>query len=163
MIPTIKKHKLLKNEIKRHKLSENTQEKPKKYKLINPQIIQIISNSEYYTSSFDDPIKGGFRPDDLTYRMSEKQKEEWVDFIINDDPRILKIKHKRNFVVLVLRNTENKNKKSIRYMLFLDQKCFSLGGDSDAEDKTEKKKTRLHNVSNKPRIKRGSKKKGRRK
>lgn len=161
MIPTIKKHKLLKNEIKRHKLSENTQEKPKKYKLINPQIIQIISNSEYYTSSFDDPIKGGFRPDDLTYRLSEKQKEKWIEFIINDDPRILKIRHKRNFVVLVLKNTENK--ESIRYMLFLDQKCFSLGGDSNAEDKTEKKKTRLHNVSNKPRIKRGSKKKGRRK
>lgn len=159
----MKKYNLMENKVKRYKLSRNNQEKPIKYKLVNPQILSTINNSECYTSSFDNPNKSRLKLDDLVYRMSDEQKEKWINFIINDDPRILKIKVNRNTVTLVLKNTTF---NGIRYMSFIDQRKFLLEGVSNVttrSKKKEKQEARLNNVSSKPRIKRRNKKKNKRK
>jgi hypothetical protein len=169
LTPVIKKYKLINKSIKKHKLSLNNQKKPKKYKLINPHFLNIILNSEQYDSSFDDPLKHEIKIDDLNYRMCLEQREKWVDYIVNNDPRILKVKGKKNCVILILKNiTSENNVYGIRYLTFMDNKFRKLekesgGADVIKEIKNEKKEKRLYNVQNKQRTKRRNKKKIRRK
>jgi hypothetical protein len=130
--------------------------KPKKYNLINQELINIINNSRFYTSSFDNPFLKGVKLDELNYRCTDIQKENWIEGIINNDPRIIKVKAKKNFVVIVCRN--HFDNKSERYVIFVNEKKWE--GDLNAtQDKTKTKKIRLHNVQNKPRPKKRGRKK----
>jgi len=140
--------------------------KPKKYKLINPQFLTIIFNSEFYNSSFDDPFSNGLKLEDLNYRCTIDQKEIWVESIVNNDPRIVRVKEKKNFVVLTCKST---NSGPTRYITFYDDKKSLMEGESTNDEKEkdnikiEKKKDRLHNVQNKSRVKRKGIGKSRRK
>lgn len=143
-----------------------TLSKPKKYKLVNPKIIEIINNSKFYDSSFDDPTQLGLKVENLQYRLTQEQKEKWIEGIINDDSRIFRIKQRENFIILVCINESlmnNTKNKLYRYITFVDERK----GDNYAveEEKTtiKEKKNRLHNVQNKSRSKRKGKRKGRRK
>lgn len=149
------------NVVKRHILT-----KPKKYKLINPEILNIITNSRFYNSSFDDPLQGGLTLDDLCYRLTQDQKEQWVEGIVNDDPRIFRIRQRKNFVILVCKNETNGGKSNniYRYITFVDERKGENDGiEEEGNAQTEKKKNRLHYVPNKPRLKKRSGKKSRRK
>lgn len=166
LTPTIKKHDLFSNKTKKYNLLQNNQEKPKKYRLINPSFLNIILNSEWYDSGFDDPFKGGIKIDDLNYRMPVEQREKWVELITSGDSRIIKVKGKKNYVVLVLKNITSENGSgSVRYMTFVDEKKSILEGELNVikKSKVKEKEKRLYNVQSKPRIKRRSTKKIRRK
>lgn len=142
-----------------------TLSKPKKYKLINPELIEIINSSQFYSSSFDDPSQTGLSLDQLTYRLTQKQKERWIEGIYNDDSRIVNIKQRKGFVIIVCRNALlNNHSKLHRYIIFADERK----GESNEFEKEEsapikKKKDRLHYVQNKSKSKRKGKRKSRRK
>lgn len=158
----MKKYNLQSSKPKRFNLS-----KPKRYKLINPEILNIIENSEFYDSSFDDPSQKGMNIENLVYRLTQEQKDKWIEGIINNDPRIFRIKQKKNFVILVCINKSlgnNGNKNIYRYISFVDERK----GDNNGYEKEEvttikKKKDRLYNVQNKSRVKRKGIRKVRRK
>jgi len=162
LITISKKHNLIKKNVKKYNLSQINKEKPQKFKLINPNILSIISNSERYNSDFEDPFKKGIKTEDLTYRMCREQKDEWINYILSGDERILKIKMKGNYVVLILKNITSNNNGiyNKRYMTFYDKTKGEL--DAIEKSETKKEKTRLHNVQNKPKSKRKRKKKIRR-
>lgn len=145
---------------KKHILS-----KPRKYKLINPELIEIINSSQFYSSSFDDPSQTGLSLDQLTYRLTQEQKDRWIEGIYNDDNRIVNIKQRKNFVIIVCKNALlNNHSKLHRYIIFADERR----GENNVIEKEEstpikKKKNNLHHVQNKPKLKRKNKRKGRRK
>jgi hypothetical protein len=147
----------------KHSLSEI--QKPKRFKLINPEILKIISNSQFYNSSFDDPFKCGLKLDDLNYRCTIELREKFIDSIISNDPRIIKVKGKRNFAVITCKNSTDNN--VVRFVTFFDEKKSLLEGELNVSEKEAKnskeKKDRLHNVQNKSRVKRKGIGKSRRK
>jgi hypothetical protein len=144
--------------IKKYTLLQNNQKKPKKFILINSDTINIILTSDNYNSSFDDPFKTGINPDDLNYRISEEQKEKWIDYIINGDPKIIKIKKKKNYVVLKLQNYFSKqSNNNYRYITFFGFKKGEKNAFKDFE--VTKKEEKLHNVSDKSKSKRKRKSK----
>lgn len=140
-------------------------QKPKRFKLINPEILKIISNSQFYNSSFDDPIKCGLKLDDLNYRCTIELREQFIESIVNNDPKIIRVRGKKNFAVITCKNSTNND--VVRFVTFFDEKRSLLEGELNVVKKENKnskeKKNRLHYVQNKSRVKRKGIGKSRRK
>lgn len=157
----IKRHNLSTPVIKKYKLS---QEKPKRFKLINPQYLITIMNSQFYDSSFDNPLTTGFKIDNLNYRCTPEMRNQFVEGIVNDDSRILKVKGKKNFVVVVCKGSNDSNSDVIRYVTFVDERKGEYNAvEEENTPPIKEKKDRLHNVPNKSRVKRKGHGKSRRK
>jgi hypothetical protein len=143
--------------------------KPKRIKLKklhkiiinNPEeCFDIINKSIYYNSTFEDPFKTGINKDSINYRCTLQQREQIVQSIVDNDPRIYKVKQHGKYVIISCKNQFTANGSNpIRYMIFEDER---RKGEFDAGDKSSStKKEKRHTTNDKNKLR--TKKRGRRK
>lgn len=145
---------------------QKSSKKINKFQLIDSNLenyINIVKNSKFYDSTFDDPINQKIDFGSINFRICEDFRNYWINLISNRDPKIKRIKQKGTFLVIHCKG--GISKKNDRFVIFQCEKEVKVDEDKNKKETSKKisKKRHKHIVKNKRRGKNKNSRKGRRK